>query len=92
MGNSAKFVGVGANPDGLVWSAAEIVVFEILASLGVNDVVGISAVGAGAEQITRGSQVVGVRWNDMCVGPDWKLVRRGFGRGGGEMWQRHPRS
>ena len=65
LGESAKVVGVGANPDGLVWTAAEVVVFESLAGLGVNDGVGFGVVGAGAERITRGSRVFGVGRNDV---------------------------
>ena len=37
LGDSAKVVGVGANPDGLVWTADDLVVFKILAGFGVND-------------------------------------------------------
>ena len=93
MGELAKFVGVGANIDGLVLTAAEVVVFDSLAGLSVNDEVGLGAVGAGAERITRGSQVVGVIRNDVCVGPERSvLVRRGFSHGGDEMWRSHPRS
>ena len=40
----AKAVGVGADPDGLVWNAADVMVFKSLAGIGVND-----GVGAGAE-------------------------------------------
>ena len=66
------------------------VVLESLAVLGFNNRVGFGAVGAGAEQITRGIRVVGVRRNDMSVGPERsELVRRGFSRGGDEMWQSH---
>ena len=93
LGESAKVVGIGTNPDGLVWTAAEVVVFESLAGLNVNGGVGFGAVGAGAERITRGSRVVGVGRNDVCVGTERSaLVRRGFSRGGYEMWQSHPRS
>ena len=89
----AKVVGVGANPDGPICTAAEVVVFESLDIIGVNGGVDLGAVGAGAERITRGSRVVGVGRNDVCVGPDRSaLVRRGFSRGGDEMWQSHPRS
>ena len=70
LGESAKVVGVGENLDGLVWTAAEVVVFDSLAGLSVNDEVGLGAVGAGAERITRSSQVVGVIRNDVCVGPE----------------------
>ena len=90
---SAKVVGVGANPDGLVWAAAEVVVFESLAGLGVNDRVGFSAFCAGAEMITRGIRVVGVRRNDVCVVPERSAsVQHRFSRDGDEMWWRHPRS
>ena len=93
LGESAKVVGVGANPDGLVWTAAEVVVSESLASLGVNDGVGLSAVGVGADRTTRGSRVVGVGRNDVFVGPERSaLVRRGFIHGEDEMWRSHPRS
>ena len=93
LGESAKVVGVGANPDDLVCTAAEVVVFESLAGLGVNDGVGFSTVDAGVERITRGSWFVGVGRNNVCVGPEQSaLVRRGFSRGGDEMWRRHPRS
>ena len=82
LGESAKVVGVGTNPDGLVWTAAEVVVFKSLASIGVNDIFGFGAVGAGAERITRGSRVVGVGRNDVCVGPERSvLVWRGFSHG-----------
>ena len=40
LGESAKVVGVGADPDGLVWTAAEVMSFESLAGPGVNDGVG----------------------------------------------------
>ena len=80
MGESAKDVVVGANPDGLVWTAAEVVVFESLFGLGVNDRVGFGVAGAGAERITRGSRVVGVGWNDVCMVLDWSGVHR-FGAG-----------
>ena len=33
MGESAKVVGIGVDPDGLVWTAAEVMVFESLAGL-----------------------------------------------------------
>ena len=91
MGESAKDVGVGVDPDGLVWTAAEVMVSESLAGLGVNDGFGFGAVGAGAERITRGSRIVGVRRNDVFVGPDRSAsLRRGFSRGGYEMWRSHP--
>ena len=91
LGESAKVVGVGANPDGPIWTAAEVVVFESLSGLGVNDRVGFGAFGAGAERITRGSRVVGVRRNDVCVGPERSAsVRSGFSRVGDEMWRIHP--
>ena len=70
LGKSAKVVGVGMDPDGLVWTADEVMVFESLAGLGVNDGVGFGAVGAGAERINRGSRIVGVRRNDVCVGAE----------------------
>ena len=93
LGESAKVVGVGANPDRLIWTVAEVVVLKSLVSLGVNDRVGFGAVGAGAEHITRGIQAVDVRRNDMCMGPDQSAsVRRGFSHGGDEMWRRHPLS
>ena len=89
----AKFVGVGVNPDGLVWTTDEVVVFESLDGLGVNDRVGFGGVGTVAERITRDSRVVGVGWNDMCVGLERSVsVRRGFSRGGDDMWRHHPRS
>ena len=66
MGESAKVVGVGADPDGLVWNAAEVMVFKSLACLGVNDGVGSGAVVAGVEQITRASRIVGVGRNDVA--------------------------
>ena len=50
MGESAKVVGLGADPYGLVWTAAKLMVFESMVGLGVNDVVGFGAVGAGAER------------------------------------------
>ena len=54
--------------------------------LGVNNGVGFGAVGAGADQITRGSRVVGVGRNDVCVGPEQSAsVRRGFSRGGSTL-------
>ena len=85
MGESAKVVGVGADPDGLVWNAAEVTVFESLAGLGVN------AVGMGAERITRGIRIVGVGRNDVRVGPERIVsVWRGFSCGGDEMWWSHP--
>ena len=84
-------VGVGVDPDGLIWTASEVMVFESLASLGVNDEVGFGAVGAGVEQITRGSGIAGVGCNDVRVGPERSaLVQRGFSRGGDKMWQSHP--
>ena len=92
-GKSAKVVGVGANPDSLVWTAAEVVVFESLAGIGINDGVVFAAVGAGAERITSSNQVVGVVQNDVCMGPERSaLVRRGFSRGGDKMWRIRPRS
>ena len=69
MGESAKVVGVGAEPDVLVWTVAEVMVFNILAGLGVNDGVGFGAVGAGAERIKRSIWIVGVRRNELHVGP-----------------------
>ena len=92
MGKSAKVVGVGVDPDGLVWTAAEVMVFESLAGLGVNDGVGFGTVGAGAERITRGRRIVVVGRNNVRVGPERSaLVRRGFNRGGDDMWRSHPR-
>ena len=91
LGDSEKVVGVGADTDGLVWTAAEVMVFKSLAGIGVNDGVGFGAVGAGAEWITRGSRIVGIRWNDMRVGPEWSVsVWRRFSRGGDEMGRSHP--
>ena len=93
MDELAKVVGVGANPDGLVWTTVDVVVFESLAGIGVNDEVGFGAVGARAEHITRGTQVVGIGQNDVCMGPERSaLVYRRFSRGGDEMWRSHPRS
>ena len=92
LGESAKFIGVGADPDGFVWTAAEVVVFENLAGLGVNDGVGFSTASAGAERITRVSWIVGVGRNDVHVGLERSAsVRHGFSRGGDEMWRSHPR-
>ena len=92
MGESAKVVGVGSDTHGLVWTAAEVMVFESLAGLGVNDGVGFGTVGAGAERITRGRRIVVVVRNYVRVGPEWSVsVRRGFSRGGDDMWQSHPR-
>ena len=91
--DSAKVVGVGTDLDSPVWTASEVMVLEILAGLGVYDGVGFGAVGAGAERITRGIRVVGVGRNDVRVGLERSaLVRRGFSRGGDEMWWSHPRS
>ena len=91
LGELSKVVGVGANPDSLVWAPAEVVVFKILAGIGVNDGIGFGAVGAGLERIIRGIRFVGVGRNDMRVGPERStLVRRGFRRGGDEMWWSHP--
>ena len=91
LGDSAKVVGVGANPDGLVWNASGVVVFESLAGLGVNDRVGFGAVGAIAERIMRGIRVLGVGRNDVFVGLERSaLVRRRFIRGGDKMWRSHP--
>ena len=91
MGDSSKVVGVGADPDSLLWTAAEVVVFKSLDGLGVKDGVGFGIVGAGAERKTRGSRIVGVGRNDVRVVPDRSaLVRRGFSRGGDEMWRSHP--
>ena len=63
LGESAKVVGIGADPYCLVWAAAELMIFYSLAGPGVNDGVGFSAVGAEAERITRGSWIVGVGRN-----------------------------
>ena len=91
LGDSSKVVSVGADPDGLVWTADEVMVFEILAGPSVNDGVGFGAVGAGADWITRGSQIVGVGWNDVRVGTERsESVRREFSRGRDEMWRRNP--
>ena len=91
LGDSAKVVGVGANPDGIVWNASGVVVFESLAGLGVNDRVGFGAVGAIAERIMRGIRVLGVGRNDVFVGLERSaLVRRRFIRGGDKMWRSHP--
>ena len=91
LGNSAKVVGVGANPDGFVWIAAEVLVFEILAGIGVNGGVGFGAVGTVAERITMGSQSVCVGQNDMLVGTERSaLVWRSLSRGWDAMWRNHP--
>ena len=91
LGDSSKVVGVGADPDSLLWTAAEVVVFKSLSGLGFNDKLGFGAVGTGAEWITRVSRVVVVWRNDVCVGPEQSaLVRCGFSRGGDDMWRRHP--
>ena len=45
FGESAKIFGVGTNPNGLVWTAAEVVVFESLAGIGINDGVVFGTVG-----------------------------------------------
>ena len=91
MGELAKVVVVGADPDGLVWTAAEVMSFESLAGPGVNDGVGFDTVGAGAERITRGSRIVGVGHNDVHVGPERSAsVRRRFSHGGDKMWRSHP--
>ena len=91
LGESDNVVVVGAYPDGLVWTAAEVTVFESLAGLGVNDGVSFGAVGTGAERITRGSRIVGVGRNDVRVVPERSAsVRRRFIRSGDEMWQSHP--
>ena len=88
---SAKVVGVGVDPDGLVWTAAEVMLFESLAGLGVNDGVSFGAVGTGAERITRGSRIVGVGRNDVRVVPERSAsVRRRFIRSGDKMWKSHP--
>ena len=93
LGESAKVVGVGENLDGLVWTAAEVVVFDSLAGLSVNDEVGLGAVGAGAERIIRGSQMVRVGRNGVHVGPEWIVsVQRWVSRIGDEMWWSHPQS
>ena len=70
LGESAKVVGVGADTDGLVWTAAGVMVFKSLSGLGVNGGVGFGAVGAGADQITKDSRIVGVGRNDVRVGPE----------------------
>ena len=91
LGDSAKVVCVDADPEVLVWTAAEVMLFESLAGIGVNDRLGFRAVVAGAERITRGRRIVGVGRNDVRVGPERSaLVRRGFSRGGDKMWWRHP--
>ena len=82
LGKSAKVVGIGADLDGLVWTADEVMIFKILAGLGVNDGVGFGAVGAGVERITRGSRIVGVRRNDVYMGPERSAsVRHGLSHG-----------
>ena len=84
-------VGVGVDPDGLIWTASEVMVFERLDGLSVNDGVGFGAFGVGAERIMRGSRIFGVGRNDVHVGPERSaLVRRRFSRGGDEMWRSHP--
>ena len=91
LGDSDKVFGVGADPYVLVWTAYEVMVFEILTGLGVNDGVGFGTVGAGAERITRGSRIFGVGRNDVRVGPERSaLVQHGFSRGGDSMWRSHP--
>ena len=91
LGESAKVVGLGADPYGLVWTASEVMVFERLDGLSVNDGVGFGAFGVGAERIMRGSRIFGVGRNDVHVGPERSaLVRRRFSRGGDEMWRSHP--
>ena len=92
LGELAKVVGVGADPDGLVWTASEVMVFESLVGPSVNDGVGFCAVGAVLERITRGRRIVGVGRNDVRVVPERSaLVRHGFSRGGDEIWRSHPR-
>ena len=93
LGKPAKVVGVGVNPCGLVWTTAEVVVLESLPGLGVNDGVGFDGVDVGAERIMRGSWVVGVGRNDVCVVLERiPSVQCGFSRGRSEMWRSHPRS
>ena len=90
MAELAKVVGIDAGPDGLFWTAAEVMVFESLAGLGVIDGVGFDTVGAGAERITRGSQIVGFRRNDVRVGLErGASVRCGFSQCGYEVWRSH---
>ena len=48
MGKLAKVFGIGADQDGLVWTKAEVMVFESLSGTGVNDGVGFGVVGAGS--------------------------------------------
>ena len=92
MGKLAKVFGIGADQDGLVWTKAEVMVFESLSGLGVNDGICFGAVGVGAERITRDGRIVGVGRNDVCVGPERSAsVRRGFGRGRDEIWRSQPR-
>ena len=99
MGESAKVVGVGADPDSFVYTAAEVMVSERLYGLGINDGVGSGAVGTGLDQITRGSRIVGIVRNDVRVGPGVCMVpkrsaavRRWVSRGGDELWWSHPRN
>ena len=82
---------LGESSNVVVWTAAEVMVFESLAGLGVNVGVGFGAVGAGAERITRGSRILGIRRNDVCVGTERSaLVRHRFSRGKDEMWRSQP--
>ena len=99
LGESAKVVGVGADPDSFVYTAAEVMVSERLSGLGINDGVGSGAVGTGLDQITRGSRIVGIVRNDVRVGPGVcmvpkrsETVRRWVSRGGDELWWSHPRN
>ena len=69
FGELVKVFGVGTDLGGLVWTADEVMVFKSLAGLGVNDGVGFGAVGAGAERIKRSIWIVGVRRNELHVGP-----------------------
>ena len=91
LGESAKVVVVGADPDVLFWNASEVMVFESHAGLSVNGRVGFGAVGAGLERITRGSRIVSVGQNDVRMGPERSAsVRHGFSCGGDKMWRSHP--
>ena len=99
LGESAKVVGEGVDPDSLVYTVAEVMVFESLSGPGVNDGVGSYAVGTGLNRITRGSRIVGIGRNDVRVGPGVctlpkrsAAVRRWVSRGGDEMWWSHPQN
>ena len=70
----------------LFWTADEVAVFESLAGISVNDRVGFGQVGLGEERIMRGGRVVGVRRNDVHIGPE-RIASAwcGFSRGGDDM-------